>query len=895
MAQQAITIARPCSTLPCVKLRVNNGEETRSPRIRRQLLSCISNCVLALAVGSQYSLVSGSVTVARPVIVVSSTNGSDTTGDGSIASPFATLQRCIDKLKASTVSGECRLRGGVYNESTVQVEGLVGTASTPTVIGAFAVESEAPVIFDGTEPLPSTLKWNQVPGSPSIYSTVLPPNIAPFGITQLFIDNQMMTPARWPNAFWHDKSVFDWSRWGRFDPSKPWSPGSSTKANASLRFYDSCGPSGLGVSGFNATGAVIVGNIAHDDTFTGRVIEHAPGSCSFEAVFPLVDKWGNTKEGNSIYFLEGLLAFVDAPTEFAYDEASRTLIIATDDGISPDNHSIRFKSKDYALNITSAKHLTVANLTFFGSTVYAVGKIPGFRLDSLNFSFPSFSRRMIGDLHAPDGTVLRAEANSVSYDTRAQFQLDPQDSSFTITNCSWYGADGPVFSYYGTALTFTNNLIESNDWSAADDDGHQGMGSAVLKSYCGSHDLIQRNTARGNGPSVVFAPGNSSTVALNFCTAEADCDNDGACFQIRSSAASNTRVEQNWVWQSVKGFRLDSGSNTAFCPEEVNNTITHNVAFLSQGFELKNDFNYYYNNLAIWGPRNGSVRDGSSVASAVFRIDVDRFPSENKHSTLGGNVATSVTTDYRGIVPLNAPNIFDDEVWRQFRDPWNRDFRPVAESAVTKFGAGPYEWATTKPDTGVVWIPGRVCWHASMPSPPHESTTADPKLDLIFLHGSASTVYAVWFGPSNDAMAKIGILNGTNVKSVPPQFGGQTGLVPGSQWWWRADALDSSGQTVAEGHLWKFSVRKQQPPVPSPPLPPSPVPPPPPPSPPAPSPTRCTACERLNCPGLAGGKALCEKCVEKHDDLFIQAGCFHHGNRHAFLKNFCGISIFPHM
>ena len=112
----------------------------------------------------------------------------------------------------------------------------------------------------------------------------------------------------------------------------------------------------------------------------------------------------------------------------------------------------------------------------------------------------------------------------------------------------------------------------------------------------------------------------------------------------------------NWVERSAKGLRLDSGSNVAFVPEEVNNTIHANVALMTHGFELKvskttpnilshfilkmihlprqardehrensniesvflkNDYNFYTNNLALWPPPNGTVRGGASTTTTV--------------------------------------------------------------------------------------------------------------------------------------------------------------------------------------------------------------------------------------------------------------------------------------
>lgn len=89
---------------------------------------------------------------------------------------------------------------------------------------------------------------------------------------------------------------------------------------------------------------------------------------------------------------------------------------------------------------------------------------------------------MLDNLHSLLGTVLRA-APSYQDSVTTQPWPNPNDSYSSITNCSWYGPYGNDFSYSGTALTFTNNLIAYNDWSVDNDDGHTGMGSVVLQSF----------------------------------------------------------------------------------------------------------------------------------------------------------------------------------------------------------------------------------------------------------------------------------------------------------------------------------------------------------------------------------------------------------------------------
>ena len=735
---------------------------------------------------------------------------------------FIFLTLCIPAACTPPLSAPAR--GGRYAEPTVDVSGVAGTADLPAVIAAHDRDHDPPVVFDGTAPLPG-LDWKKRASSNTdgVWTAVVPTAAAPDGVVQLFdADWNMWTPARWPNALFSDSSVFNISLWGAFDPTKPWNPGLVPKHppvnSRPITFWDACSRSaGLAASGLNATGAVMIGNIAHDDTFVGIVTAHVPGQCQFDALFN-VSEMGNTKLANSRYFFEGLPAFVDQPTEWAFDRHTRQLTVMMPAGRSPLTTTFRHKVRTFALNITKSAHLRVANMTLFGTTFHAADEIPHLRLESLQLLYPSFSRRMMGETAPATPTVLVSDSGSAASwggngarRSHAAGRPAPlrQDSSFTVFNCTWFGADGPMLRYFGTASTFENNLFDSNDWSAADDLGHQGMGSALIMAQCGADDVFIRNTLRNNGPSVGYATGVRATATLNYCTAQADVDNDGACIQIRSSSANNTTLEKNWAWKSVKGFRLDSGSNSAFVPAEVNNSIIRNVAVFTQGMELKNDFNRYLNNLVMWSPLNGTVRSGASSASAVFRVDSDRFATENSHSVVGGNVATSWTAPLRGIVPPTAPNMLGADVWRQIRDPNNLDFRPIAGTKLAQSGAGPYSFAETQPDRGTMWIPGRQEWRASMPIPPHGTTTAAPGLDLMFLPAFGRQTHTVWFGTSPGALRLIGTLsNGANIKSVTDTFTAakaNAGLAPGSAWWWRVDAIDATGNII--GPLWNFTVR----------------------------------------------------------------------------------------
>jgi len=330
-------------------------------------------------------------------------------------------------------------------------------------------------------------------------------------------------------------------------------------------------------------------------------------------------------------------------------------------------------------------------------------------------------------------------------------------------------------------------------------------------------------------------------------------------------------LENNWASESGKGFRLDSGSNSEFVKDEVNNTIRGNVAMWTNGYMLKNDYNYYLSNLALWEP---NVPLHGTEHEDVFRVDSKRFDSENTHSVVEGNVASSWEEPMHGVTSKDRPNVLNANVGEQLRDPANYDFRPRDGSDVANTGAGPYDLATTAAGSKACgnggaryWIPGRQSWKASSPLPPHQSESASANLDLMFLPGLGHERHVIYLGRNPGKLSRIGELDsGCNVQDVPdaPLDG---------TWWWRVDAVDASGKLLAQGDDWQFSVGTAPAPTP--------------PSPTPPSPDDCASCKDSYCAGQEGQGKSCEDCVEGNRKAFKAAGCFESGDRHAFLQKWC--------
>ena len=120
-----------------------------------------------------------------------STSGSDS-NPGTEKRPFATVKKAVSVIKPGDT---CYLRGGRYRE-VISLNQLRGNAFSPITICAYPGEK---VILDGTEVVRS--KWKVWRGR--IYY-----NQFSKAAWQLFVDNQLVQVARWPNASHKDGSIW---------------------------------------------------------------------------------------------------------------------------------------------------------------------------------------------------------------------------------------------------------------------------------------------------------------------------------------------------------------------------------------------------------------------------------------------------------------------------------------------------------------------------------------------------------------------------------------------------------------------------------------------------------------------------------------------------------------
>ena len=126
------------------------------------------------------------------------TNGDDT-NPGTLQAPFKTIQHAITKVKAGDT---VQIRGGIYREKLL-LEDINGTKDNPITFENYPNEE---VIISGA--IEITTPWNVHEGN--IWKT----NVD-FDVTQLFLDDNMLTAARWPNI------TKDWDQLDDSDGDNP--------------------------------------------------------------------------------------------------------------------------------------------------------------------------------------------------------------------------------------------------------------------------------------------------------------------------------------------------------------------------------------------------------------------------------------------------------------------------------------------------------------------------------------------------------------------------------------------------------------------------------------------------------------------------------------------------
>ena len=339
----------------------------------------------------------------------------------------------------------------------------------------------------------------------------------------------------------------------------------------------------------NITGAVAILNTGSWDSYPAIVLSHQPGSNSF--TYNASGQYHDDAIHNR-YYLEDALDFIDLPSEWFYDKDTQRAYWFPEDGQGPQAQSrIVGKVSTYAFNITNCSFVQFANMTFFATTFWAssldehLGSpersfIDNLTFTSLNFSYPSYSKRMLKDVRPPMWTLVsslfyrpgtedimarHANKNKMTDEQLPGYGADTDHGFHKIVNCTWMYADSPALNVQGKFCNISNNYFAYNDWSGADEDVAIGAQS-TLNNDRGIGDIFHRNTLYKNGASTGYRPPPGSNISFNHIVAQCwgDIQHDGAGMQVC------TRLEYPDILRTRRSknmeIRRKVGAEIVSCP-----------------------------------------------------------------------------------------------------------------------------------------------------------------------------------------------------------------------------------------------------------------------------------------------------------------------------------------
>jgi hypothetical protein len=561
--------------------------------------------------------------------VAPSASGGSNSNAGTIAAPFETLAHAIDQLTAGDI---LYIREGTYRETiTIDEDGSSGNLVT------IQNYNNEVVTIDGTVDVTGTWStFNDVSGAYQLSYTG--------DITQLFVDDQPMVNARWPNAQFNDDSIFSHSTWAEG------TEGSSS--NGSLTIDTSVHDPGT----IDLDGSIGILNIGSFKTSTVEIADH--NLATDVITYNSSDLTGNYKTKHHYYFFEGKKEFIDTNNEWFHDKTNNILYLFPDDGSDPSNRSIKAKTTDYRVTFSAANYVKLKGINFFATTFQMTGNSDNNIIEECNFYFPSASKRMLGTTNGvgtPNVTELEGNADNNH-----------------ILKCLFEYSEGEALRIKGDNNTIENNYFHHIDWSVSD------LESLMVSILCtGDDNIFDNNSIHTTGASATVLPGERSIFSYNNITNTGLLQSDGAVFQGTSANVSGSVVHHNYIYDTEKyAFRYDAPGGDASSAGSYG-IMHHNIADNTNGLMIKGNNQIIAHNTIINTQNNKNdivilSEDCSNTNTWLFNNLAEKIGAHRSATTfslsanspmpIAGNNGSS---NYGYLKDENStPEDTDDDFWR---------------------------------------------------------------------------------------------------------------------------------------------------------------------------------------------------------------------------------------
>ena len=514
---------------------------------------------------------------AQNTYVATPSMGGDDTNAGSLTSPFATVNKALSIMGSGDT---CFIRTGSYHEEVI-LDGKNNIVIMP-YMGEW-------VVFDGTMPIQSS--WTTYAGN--IYKTTLNKHI-----WQLFVDQQEMVMARWPNGNFSDKSIYTWDSWasGIVDSTAGFPNGSYN----GFELVDST-KKDLGATGLDLTGAIGIMNVGSFKTFNREITSHNTQDNFFS--YDIVPN-NAYRDKHHHFFVEGKLELLDQPNEWFYDTTSKTLYLYADNGQNPNGRNIKGKVQDYAFSVSNSSNITIKNLYFFSSTFFAKSS-NNILIEECHFSFPNCSKRMLREFEVAPNVSTLGQSGSAN-----------EVHNSVIRKCLFEYTDGEALRIYGDSNIVENCYMQYIDYTVSE------LPFLMVGVYfSGDGNKFLHNTVHDAAASAFLAPGTTPEFAYNDVWSTGALQSDGSVYQGTSATVQNSNIHHNYIHDTPKyALRFDAPGGDPGQAGQYGN-MHHNIAVRTNGIMVKGNHHYICYNTTFSSNKNGLIilsEDNSNDSSYIY-------------------------------------------------------------------------------------------------------------------------------------------------------------------------------------------------------------------------------------------------------------------------------------
>ncbi|HUT28873.1 MAG TPA: right-handed parallel beta-helix repeat-containing protein [Sedimentisphaerales bacterium] len=432
--------------------------------------------------------------------------------------------------------------------------------------------------MDGTEPITGT--WAQHNGN--IYKTKVAD-----AFEQLFVDDQMMIEARWPNVRF--EQIFDRSAWA--------------KAGQGSRYGRMVDPA-LAETGVDWTGARVTLNVAHQFFTWNRVVdEHAKSSDTFTYAKNL--DWitfyadMTTPWEDDYYYLSGKLEALDSPTEWFLDEGNGQLYLWAGDGRNPSGRKVVYKKRDYAFDISGCDYIEVQGFNFF-ATAFRFNRCNHCVVEKCRLMFPSYRRECYEGVQTKSGFEGEQRCAAVV------------GGHNTVRNTSIAYASGTGLYVKGESNVVEDCVIHDVSWNGS----LRECALLVFGQGAGSGgSVVRQSTFYNAGNSMLVCITGSHTIEYNHIYSGGLLSKDVALLQTWDPSIAGSVVRYNWVHgchtEGVARLMSCGGMGIRGDGQTRGLTVHHNVVWDCGrcGISIKGDHNGVFNNTIFdIGPRDAAAQ-----------------------------------------------------------------------------------------------------------------------------------------------------------------------------------------------------------------------------------------------------------------------------------------------